>query len=103
MKPKQLTLEFIENALAESCLYLELKNSSRPVFIGRSRRAGTTMFRATVDTLPSHARLVVRLLGGAAMPVAKGSLWNGHGATYDGRHSKMTPVQIRAVIIRSLE
>lgn len=130
MKPKQLTLEFIEDAPAESFFYLELQKLKPsgvypPIEEGRDDNfsryrqyseevvevgPGQYVSRSGWDEgaypngrpLPSHARLVVRFLGGAAMPVAKGSLWNGHSATYDGRHSKMTPVQIRDVIIRSL-
>jgi hypothetical protein len=52
--------------------------------------------------LPRHSRLVVRCFRGAAMAVAKGSLWNGAAGTYDGRHSRMTPDQIRGVIERAL-
>ncbi|MBX9453208.1 MAG: hypothetical protein KL801_15475 [Mesorhizobium sp.] len=130
MKPKQLTLEFIEDAPAESFFYLELQKLKPsgvypPIEEGRDDNVsryrqyseevvevgpGQYVSRSGWDEgaypdgrpLPADARLVVRFLGGAAMPVAKGSLWNGHSPTYDGRHSKMTPVQIRDVIIRSL-
>ncbi len=52
--------------------------------------------------LPADARLVVRCLSGAAMAVAKGSRWNGASETYDGRHARMSPSEIRNVIERAI-
>jgi hypothetical protein len=132
MKPKRLTLEFIEDAPGESFFHLELQElqpsgahpvpddddeeeeetlrherlSEEVVDVG----AGQYVSRSGWDEgvfpdgrdLPSCARLVVRQFGGAAMAVAKGSIWNGDPSTYDGRHSRMTPRQIRHVIERSL-
>jgi len=37
-----------------------------------------------------------------AMFMAKGSLWNGLPATYDGRHAKITASDIRKIIERSI-
>jgi len=52
--------------------------------------------------IPDDARLAVRWLKGKVLLVAKGSLWNGDPATYDGRHNGMTAAQIRRTIERSL-
>ena len=52
--------------------------------------------------LPDTARLVTRWLSGKILIVAKGSLWNGVPATYDGRHNKMRAADIRSIIERSL-
>jgi serine/threonine-protein kinase len=52
--------------------------------------------------IPDNARLVMRLLQGKVLLVAKGSLWNSDPATYDGRHNTMTAAQIRRIIERSL-
>jgi len=55
------------------------------------------------DEIPiPDARLTVRWLKGKVLLVAKGSLWNGDPATYDGRHNGMTAAQIRTTIERSL-
>lgn len=53
--------------------------------------------------LPPDARLVVRLLSGKFLMVAKSSLWNRNPDTYDGRHSRMTAAQIRSVIQNTLD
>lgn len=52
--------------------------------------------------IPSSARLVDRWFAGKFMVVAKGSIWNGIPATYDGRHNKMSAAQIREAIGRIL-
>lgn len=134
MKPKRLTLEFIEHAPAESFFHLELEEleptgvypepdnddeSEREPLPARYERVSEEVVeigprqyvsRSGWDdgllpdgrNLPRQSRLVVRCLRGAAMPVTKGSLWNGAAETYDGRHSRMTPGQIRNVIERTL-
>lgn len=48
--------------------------------------------------LPPSSRLVVRILKGKILIVAKASLWNSDPATYDGRHTKLTSKQIRSAI-----
>ena len=48
--------------------------------------------------LPKEARLVIRWFGGGVLIVAKGSIWNGIAATYDGRHDRMTPAEVREAI-----
>lgn len=48
--------------------------------------------------IPEPHRLVCRFLSGKFHFVAKRSCWNRDTATYDGRHSKMTPSQIRSRI-----
>ena len=53
--------------------------------------------------LPEDAHVVVRLLRGKILIVAKTSLWNSESATYDGRHDTMTTARIRDIIERSLE
>lgn len=52
--------------------------------------------------IPEDARLVSRWLGGKILLVAKGSIWNGTSATYDGCHNDMTSEQIREIITRSM-
>jgi hypothetical protein len=52
--------------------------------------------------IPNDARLAVRWFKGKVLLVAKGSLWNGDPATYDGRHNRMTADEIRHIIERSL-
>ena len=52
--------------------------------------------------LPNASRLVVRWFDGKILFVTKGSMWNGTPSTYDGRHDKMSPAQIRAMIKRSI-
>lgn len=133
MKPKRLTLEFIDYAPAESLFHLELDELEQSdayakpdddeddgeVKTGRRKRLQEEVVeiaprqyvsRAGWDEdrlpdggpLPKGSRLVVRFFGGAAMPVAKGSLWNGAASTYEGRHSNMTPEHIRRVIENTL-
>jgi len=51
---------------------------------------------------PDDARIVVRWFRGKVLFVGKGSLWNGDPGTYDGRHDRMSPTQIRRLIERSL-
>jgi hypothetical protein len=53
--------------------------------------------------IPDDARLAVRWLKGKVLLVAKGSLWNGDPATYDGRHNGMTASEIRRIIERSAQ
>jgi|SRR5579864_6715372 len=54
--------------------------------------------------IPDPHRLVVRhLTAGKFLLVAKSSLWNGTLGTYDGRHSQLTHVEIRAQIEVALE
>jgi hypothetical protein len=53
--------------------------------------------------LPATSRLVVRHLRGKFLVVAKASIWNLTAATYDGRHSRMTAEQVRAMIQHALD
>jgi hypothetical protein len=48
--------------------------------------------------IPDSARLITRAFSGKILFVSKGSFWNIIPATYDGRHSKMTSLQIRETI-----
>lgn len=52
--------------------------------------------------IPQGARLVVRFLRGKVLFAAKASLWNRDPTTYDGRHSNMTPDEVREAIERSI-
>lgn len=52
--------------------------------------------------IPKNRRVVSRWRRGKILFVTKGSLWNGTPSTYDGRHNRMSPVEIRAMIERSL-
>ena len=135
MKPKRLTLEYIEESPGESFFYLELDEleptgvytksedeeadgehgplaphyeqfSEEVVEVGPrqyvSRSGWDDGEYPDGRELPKTARLVVRHFRGAAMAVSKGSIWNGAAETYDGRHSRMTPEQIRRVIERTI-
>ncbi|MFW7358319.1 MAG: hypothetical protein ACODTL_20475 [Brucella sp.] len=52
--------------------------------------------------LPDDARIVTRERSGKILIVAKASLWNQDSSTYDGRHGRMTPADIRKIIENSL-
>lgn len=52
--------------------------------------------------LPENRRIVSRWLRGKILFVAKGSLWNGTPRTYNGMHNRMSAIDIRALIERSL-
>jgi len=52
--------------------------------------------------IPDPHRLVVRYFSGKFLIVAKRSLWNLTTSTYDGRHAKMTPAEIRQQIESAL-
>lgn len=127
MKPRRLILERIERDPAESFFLLEL-DELKPSGVYPQREfqddmkedfrseelvelaAGEYYPRSVWDEgqtpdgrdLPDDTKLVIRLLGGKAMFVTKGSLWNGSPATYDGRHAKMTSADIRTIIERSM-
>lgn len=122
-KAERLTLVHISEAPAESFLLLEAGKLSPLTDIGSDHRQeellelsdGRQMERSVWDrgfighdeagyeiAIPDDAKLIVRWLGGKFLFVAKGSLWNGTSSTYDGRHDKMSPDEIRAMIIRSL-
>jgi hypothetical protein len=124
VKPRTLTLEYFADAPLESFLFLEL-DALRPSGVYENTPTaseelveypeGEYLDRVVWDQgylahdendreipLPPNSRLVTRWFGGAILIVAKGSLWNGTPATYDGRHNTMTPARIRAVIERSL-
>ena len=47
---------------------------------------------------PQSAKLVMRFFSGKILFVSVGSDWNDDTATYDGRHSKLTSVEIRQMI-----
>jgi hypothetical protein len=52
--------------------------------------------------IPDPHRLVVRILAGKLLIVAKRSLWNRVSQTYDGRHNTMSAAEIRAEIEAAL-
>ena len=124
MKPQKLTLEHFSDSPHQSFLLLELAKLD-PSGVDKQANAtseqlmeypaGHYMSRDVWEQgylrldadgrevpLPSDSRLVTRWLNGKVLIVAKGSLWNGAPATYDGRHNKMTAADIRAVIERAL-
>ena len=120
MKPRKLTLEYVDLDPAESFFYLELDQlkptgtypdqEPRPGCFDNEElievSSGKYLPRKFWDDgktsdgrkLPKSANLVIRLLAGNLMIVTKGSIWNGAHATYDGRHARMTPADIRWVI-----
>jgi hypothetical protein len=124
MKPNALTLEYFAEAPRESFLLLELANltpSGANQHSNPDREEvleyplGRYMSRDLWERgylrhdederevpLPHDSRLVTRWFRGKVLIVAKGCLWNGEPATYDGRHNAMTASEIRAVIERSL-
>lgn len=125
VRPNRLTLERIDEEVAESFLLLELsdlKPSGIYDDIGEGAREellevglGQYHDRALLDygyfdhdengnelPIPDDYRLIIRWLKGKLLFVAKASMWNQHSPTYDGRHNQMTPEQIRDIIERSL-
>lgn len=131
VKPQKLTLERIPEAPGESFLLLELaelrpsgvyelNELTHPTLRRREEllevEPGAYVERSVWDQgnlgfdhdgseipLPDSARLVVRWFNGQMLFVAKGSMWNSDNATYDGRHDRMTPADIRGIIVRSLQ
>jgi hypothetical protein len=126
MKPRALYLERIKSAPAESFFLLELEDlKPSGVYSEEENRfsLGETGYEELVETnpqeyysragwdegefpdghkLPAGARLIMRFLRGKVILVAKGSLWNGSPATYDGKHSNMTSEEIRTLIKRAI-
>lgn len=122
-KAERLTLVYIPEEPAESFLFLEAGTLSPLTETGSRLRQeemlelsnGQRMERYVWDRgyidhdsdgheipIPGDARLVVRWLGGKFLLVTKGSLWNGDSSTYDGRHDKMSPDDIRTMILKAL-
>lgn len=124
LKPESLTLEYFLESPIESFLLLELA-ALLPSGTNGQRRAeneelvelgrGNYVERSVWDNgflgydeggreipLPDESRLVIRWLKGKILIVAKGSLWNGIPATYDGRHNAMKAIDIRRFIIKGL-
>jgi hypothetical protein len=50
--------------------------------------------------IPQDAKLISRWLEGKILIVAKGSIWNGTPAKYNGEHNRMSAAQIREQIER---
>lgn len=120
VKPGRLILERIERDPSQSFFMLELDTlepsgvypprESREEFVHEElvelSRGDKYYPRGVWDEgetpdgrkLPSTARLVIRILGGKILFVAKGSLWNGDPSTYDGRHTKISVERIRGMI-----
>lgn len=124
MKPESLTLEYIPESPIDSFLLLELaelqpsgtyeqRETEREELAELVR--GDYVERGVWDDgyfghdeegreipLPNESRLVTRWLKGKILIVAKGSLWNGRPATYDGRHNAMKAIDIRTIITEGL-
>lgn len=128
VKPASLTLEYIPESPINSFLLLELA-ALQPSGVydkeeGDDERFSERLLELTqgeyVDQcvweqgysdhdengyeipLPSNSRLATRWLKGKILIVAKGSLWNGTSATYDGRHTEMAALDIRTIITETL-
>jgi hypothetical protein len=127
-KPKALTIERINEDVAESTVLLELgalqttgvydeERSEREVEFGQEEVLeidGRYYARDGVDDgyyrdergrerdLPERWRLVSRWLRGQILIVAKGSLWNGTPKTYSGLHNSMNSTEIRRLIEKSI-
>jgi hypothetical protein len=117
MRPKQLVLQHFPEDPLQSFLLLELsalppsgvyedtaRESEEVVELGQDEYAERQHWDSgTLGTdengedlpLPAHARRVVRWFEGKMMVLAKGCIWNGVPATYDGRHSVKSAEQIR--------
>lgn len=124
VKPKALTLEHIPASPIDSFLLLELARLEPIEADEHSRdgmeellelKPGKYVERGVWDRgflrydedgrevpLPTGCRLVTRWLEGKILIVAKGSLWNGTPATYDGEHNTMRSAEIREVIEQAL-
>lgn len=124
VRPESLTLEHIPASPIDSFLLLDLarldpndaddrQSDNREEFL--ELKPGKYVEREVWDRgflrydedgrevpLPSGCRLVTRWLKGKILIVAKGSLWNGTPATYDGEHNSMRSADIRATIERWL-
>ena len=122
-RPTRMVFEYVRRAPEESFIMIDLgrlnptgvnRNTSAPhehlVEIGDEYLSRSLWDQGNLGydiegreiPLPDDARLVVRLLRGKLLIVAKSSLWNGDPSTYDGRHSTMTTDQVRSVIENSL-
>ena len=129
MKPRSLTLEYIEQAPAESFLFLELdelplvKIDDNTDEYAEAKgcqylielRPGEYEARSVWDRgflghdeygkeipLPQDTRLVSRWLRGKVLLVVKSSLWNASPSTYTGIHNKTSSTVIRAAIEKAL-
>lgn len=129
MKPESLTLEFIPESPIDSFLLLELatlrpsgnyeqRETKREEFVEELVELvrGDYVERGVWDngfvghdeegreiSLPDESRLVDRWFKGKILIVAKGSVWNGTPATYDGRHNEMEAIDIRSFITEGLQ
>ena len=124
VKPRSLILEYIPESPIDSFLLLELAElqssgideqhgtkSEDLVELERGRYADLTVLDRGFSgcdeegrgiPLPPECRQVTRWLEGKFLIVSKRSLWNGDGATYDGRHNAMNAIDIRRVITKAL-
>ena len=120
VKPKRLTLEFVEADPSESFLLLELSRlKPSDVYEDIDRRGKEELLDVDGEYLdygvwdrgflrhdsnghevpiPRDARTVSRLFRGRIIFVAKSSFWNGTPETYDGEHDQLTNDQIRGVV-----
>lgn len=117
-KPRILTMEYFENFPIDSFFLLEIERldplgvvpassderehltcmgdgTYRPrrflkLMLDREEEDGTPV--------PEGIEAVLRYTTGNFLIVSKGSYWNGRPETYDGRHSQMTPDDIRSLI-----
>lgn len=122
-KPEHMILEHFPDAVQESFLLIELANLApdpvTSVYEGSQEYGelpdGRTFDRSAWDAgyldhdvnglgtpVPDNARLVVRWLNGKILVVAKGSMWNGTPATYNGNHNDLSASQIRQTIETAL-
>ena len=124
VKPKSLTLEYFAEAPRQSFLLLELGELSPSGVHKHNDPYKEDIFECPLGhygspeiwergylgydendreiPLPQDGRPATRWFGGQILIVAKGSLWNGDSATYDGQHNRMTAAQIRKLIERSM-
>ncbi|WP_156936452.1 hypothetical protein [Mesorhizobium sp. LNJC384A00] len=122
-KPRKLSFGYVARSPANSFFLMELA-SLKPTDVYESVRSESEQLVEVDDEyldysiwehgvlgfeddgqeipLPDDASVVVRLLRGNVLIVAKASLWNGDTSTYDGRHDHMDAEQVRAIIERSL-
>ncbi|MGX9143480.1 hypothetical protein ACWTU9_07695 [Mesorhizobium sp. 128a] len=122
-KPRKLSFEYVDRSPANSFFLMEL-TTLKPTDVYETVRSESEQLVEVDDeyldysiwehgvlgyeedgqeiSLPDDASVVVRLLRGNVLIVAKASLWNGDTSTYDGRHDHMNAEQVRSIIEQSL-
>lgn len=122
-RPRKLAFEYIDRSPANSFFLMDL-NTLKPSGIYENVQSESEQLMEVDEEyhdygiwdrgfmgydhedreipIPEEASVVVRLLRGKILIVAKASLWNHETGTYDGRHEHMMAEDIRGIIERSI-